>query len=178
MSCGGSTRKKVNVFISFSSGCEVKCGFCFLTAKNFLYEPIPSRVIANNVVLAIKAELVRRPGLRELPLNLSWKGMGDAWCDLSKVYKATKYIIEALNADFDQIEGVDIATTLPQIRYDDLWYLQKLQSLLKNTGKLISKPTSRTDVRIFYSLHSLQDNTRRSLIPRTLDIDIAALILI
>lgn len=172
-SCGGTSRKKVNIFISFSSGCEIKCGFCFLTSKGFPYHPLTTYEISKNVIAAIKAELTYRPELSELPLNLSWMGMGDAWLNLTKVQETTCRILDELSPMFTSIEGVDIATTLPCIKYDDFWNLQKIQDTLKATGKLTAKPKDRTDVRVFYSLHSMKDDVRRVLIPKTLDTSVA-----
>lgn len=176
-SCGGSGRKKFNVFASCSSGCWINCKFCFLTSKKFEYNPIHSTDIANNVIEAISSEIKRRPELKEIPFNLSFMGMGEPWYILDDIYLATKLILEEISPKVKYIEGVDIATTLPSLRYDDVNNLRKINKLLENTGKLTDKPESRSNVRVFYSLHSGNDKTRRKLIPKTLDIDIATLFL-
>lgn len=171
-SCGGSGRDKFNVFISVSVGCQIKCGFCYLTSKKFKYEYLSYSEIVNNVSDAIGEELQRRPELKKVPMNLSFMGMGDAWFRLEFLADIVGDII--LNfPNIEKIEGVDIATTLPFINYDDKKYLYDIEEVLQDSGKLTDKPSDRTSVRIFYSLHSLDNITRKILIPRTLDLDVS-----
>lgn len=169
-SCGGSGRDKFNVFASSSVGCQIKCGFCFLTAKSFPYQELSAIDRANNVIDAIKAELVRRPELKKVPFNLSWMGMGDAWFSLHDTYVATVFIIDNIIELVDQIEGVDIATAMPQLAWDDIKYLKAIDNYLIATGKLAPRPETRTNVRVFYSLHSMDNEIRRKLIPRTVNV--------
>lgn len=169
-SCGGSGRDKFNVFASCSSGCEVKCGFCFLTSKGFKYHRLTHSQIELNVIKAIQQEQLIRPELREIPMNLSWMGMGDAFMDMNLIYNATDMIIKTVAPWVKQIEGVDIATTLPIIRYDDIDVLKKINQLLIDTQKLTDKPIERSNVRIFYSLHSVNNKTRQTLIPKTINV--------
>jgi 23S rRNA (adenine2503-C2)-methyltransferase len=169
-SCGGSNRNKFNVFASCSVGCRIGCSFCFLQSKRYKQYDLTSNEISTNVVHAVEKELIRRPELQNTPMNISWMGMGDAFLDLLKIDQATWDIIRCCGLDV--FEGVDIATTLPQIRYDDMDRLHYITESLYEK-KVTAKPDNRTDVRIFYSLHSLNNTTRKKLIPRTLDLDIA-----
>ena len=164
-SCGGSAREKFNVFASCSVGCEVKCGFCFLTAKSFPYQELSAFQRATNIIEAIKAELIRRPELKQVPFNLSWMGMGDAWFNLHDTYTATAFIIDNVVDLVDQIEGVDIATSMPRLEWHDIKYLEAIDNILVNTNKLTQKPESRSNVRVFYSLHSMDNEQRKRLIP-------------
>ena len=172
-SCGGSNRRKFNVFISCSSGCPVGCAFCYLTVKRYPFFDLTERQIADNVVAAVKAEFNRRPEIKKLPINLSWMSMGDAWFDLKKVHHAIELILHQLDPDLVEIEGVDIGTTLPQVTYTDIIYLKRIDRALKTSGKLTSKPAERTSVRIFYSLHSVIDSVRKKLVPNSLPLSIA-----
>lgn len=167
-SCGGSEREKFNVFISVSTGCFVKCSFCFLTSKGYPYKSLPSIAVANNVCKAIEQEMSYRPHLKDLPMNLSFMGMGDAWMNLEDAERIVGYITSWFNNQM--IEGVDIATTMPKISYDDIKILEKIKSKLQNTGRLVPRPSSRTPVRIFYSLFSVDDDVRNKHIPNSLSV--------
>jgi len=171
--CGGSGRNKFNVFASCSVGCAINCEFCFLTSKKFPYKFLDCIEIAQNVVTAIKSELIRRPELKDIPFNLSWMGMGDGWPILDHITKATYFIMKEIAPLVSSIEGVDIATTLPSIRYNDINFLDAIDSTLRKTGKLTPKPDTRTNVRIFYSLHSMFNNMRTKLIPHTINVNCA-----
>lgn len=172
-SCGGSGRNKFNVFASCSSGCMIKCGFCFLTSKRFPHTYLTYSEVVDNVSNAIYEEFKHRPELRKIPFNLSWMGMGEPWLDLDLIEIATDDILRNIAPLVDEIEGVDIATTLPSVSYLDSIFLTNINDMLIKTGKLTKKPEGRTNVRIFYSLHSLDDAVRKSIIPRTLDVAIA-----
>lgn len=167
-SCGGSGREKFNVFISSSVGCPIRCSFCYLTSKDFPYHQLSAADISTNVIDAINMELSRRPELKNLPMNLSFMGMGDAWMDLEKTYQVVRYICSWFPEL--KIEGVDIGTTLPLIKWDDQLWLLKIKNYLIRSGRLTDRPISRKPVRIFFSLHSFFDDYRHYLIPRSIPI--------
>jgi len=170
----GSGRNKFNVFASCSSGCPIKCGFCFLTAKKFPYKKLNAAQITENVVKAVTMELLDfRPELRKIPMNLSWMGMGDPFLDLEVVSYATGHIFDEVSGYIQEIEGVDIATSLPRISYDDKKHLDYIDIFLNNTKKLTNKPLGRTDARLFYSLHTIREEVRRKMIPHSIPIGIA-----
>lgn len=172
-SCGGSGREKFNVFASCSVGCKIKCKFCYLTSKNYPYHELSYNEISNNIITSIKCELKRRPELKSLPFNLSFMGMGDAWLDLKIIKYVTHIVIENISPLVDYIEGIDIGTTLPQASYLDKNILKSIDDILISTNKLATRPSNRSNVRIFYSLHSLNNVIRKTLIPNTLDIKTA-----
>ena len=178
-SCGGSNRNKFNVFISCSVGCRINCAFCFLTSKNYFYRRLNDEQIGVNGAMALAAEMKRRPELHKTPINLSYMGMGEPFLDLDNIYHTSRILIDEITHFYkmfnypEEIEGIDIATTLPIIQYDSIQNLKKIRLLLHNTKKLTKKPLDRTDVRVFYSLHSIDNRTRKKLIPKTLDLDIA-----
>lgn len=172
MSCGGSGRDKWNVFISSSVGCKIKCKFCYLTSKKFPYYGLLWPEISNNIIKAIKEEIKRRPELLDIPINFSFMGMGEIWDRLDEIPDILKFVLECI-PEITKIEGVDIGTTLPQIRYDDVTNLKKIRTFLNNTEKLVDRPKERSSVRVFYSLHSFFDDIRKSLIPFTTNINSA-----
>lgn len=172
ISCSGDNRNKFNVFISCSKGCQIGCKFCFLHVKKYTYDSIPKIILLHDVRNAIAAELLRRPELVQTPINLSWMGMGEPWFNLSDVFHISKHIF---NTYSNEVEGVDIATTLPIIKYTDIQYLNKLDKWLSSqlNDRLTPKPKNRANIRIFYSLHSLDNSIRKTLIPKTIDLDVA-----
>lgn len=170
-SCGGSGREKFNVFISTSVGCPVKCAFCYLTSKKFPYSDLTPLQVASNTLQAIEEEFKYRPNLKRVPMNLSFMGMGDAWLDLHKTQRVVSLIISWL--DKQPIEGVDIATTLPRISWEDKGNLRKISKKLEESGRLVERPADRTPLRIFYSLFSVDHSVRSQFIPRSLSPDIA-----
>jgi len=173
ISCGGSSREKFNVFASCSSGCHIQCAFCYLTSKKFVYTTLDPKIVTNNIIEAVEHELVRRPELLRIPMNLSWMGMGDAFFNISHTHINTLSILARLKKKVYAIEGVDIATTMPAFSYEYSKALNAINNALISTNKLTTKPHNRTSLRIFYSLHSLNDKIRKKLIPRTLDVDVA-----
>lgn len=171
--CDGSKRNKFNIFASCSSGCFVNCKFCHLTAAHFGMRKIKALNIRDNVFSAVKDILEKQPELSSVPVNLSWMGMGDFFQDINYHAATTSIIIDNLSAKFKYIEGVDIATTLPCINFSANDILVFIDSFLKLLNNLTDKPEGRSDLRIFYSLHSLDNDVRKQLIPRTLDLDLA-----
>lgn len=170
----GDGRFKFNVFISVSTGCLVGCKFCFLTLKKFKYHYLNSDQVSSNVIAAIEQEIKHRPYLVSTPMNLSFMGMGDAWYHLSTVKSIVSNILWHFKYKIHCVEGVDISTTLPKIPYKDIEDLRDIKRIINNSGYSITeKPAGRTDVRVFYSLHSLNNDKRKQLIPNSINVNTA-----
>lgn len=171
ISCSGINRNKWNVFASCSVGCQIGCKFCFLTVKKFPFQKLSVDQISINVISAITEELKRRPELKDIPMNLSWMGMGDPWLDMNSIFRATKNIIENTKFLVKEIEGVDIASTFynnsnTEQTISNLNSLDRLKEYVNNLSNLTSKEDiNRTNVRLFYSLHSVDLESRLSIIP-------------
>ncbi len=158
-------RNKFSVFVSSSVGCPVGCKFCYLTVKKYPYHRLSPMAIYNNVKEALSAEVKHKPELNKKFMKLSWMGMGDAFLlnpvDLRrlscKIIEWATY--ERLVAG---LEGIDIATVMPR---DNNGWPYQLAKLNDSCDKYKINPSSkdRSNVRIFYSLHSVAN--RKSLIP-------------
>ncbi len=175
----GSVTNKFNVFISTSVGCPVGCKFCYLTTKKCPYVKLEIAEINKNVRAAIKAELKERPELKKKYIKLSWMGMGDAYLDINTMYWSTLDILDTLvkNNDIIGVDGVDISTTMPKIDPSGLGQIVSLASELTKTDNYFNlnperkyEEVGRSPLRVFYSLHSTKDSSRRRLIPHTVDL--------
>lgn len=176
--CGGygNVGNKYNIFISTSVGCPVGCKFCYLTAKKCPYHKLSVNDIVMNVLDAINAELLVRPALRSMYTKLSWMGMGDGFLDTKLVFDVTEellYYIQSFELSAG-IDGVDIATTLPKIPSTAINYIDKLSELVwethLNPKREYIRGLNRQPFRVFYSLHSADNDTRSLLIPNTEDV--------
>lgn len=169
----GKVTNKYNVFISISVGCIVGCKFCYLTTKNCPHVTLTSHTIADNVIDAIRSEVEAKPELLGMYTKLSWMGMGDAYVDIKKMYEATLEIADALENEglSAGIDGVDIATTLPKLPKEGEDYISALAynitNFKLNGSRNYFEEGSRHPVRVFYSLHSGFNDTRKFLIPTT-----------
>ncbi len=182
----GKVTNKFNIFISMSVGCTIGCKFCYLTTKKCPYAKLNEREIIKNVCEALKVEVKHKPELKTMYAKLSWMGMGDAILDMKTVLWATLGIETLIrNADLAAgIDGVDIATTMPAIPVEDFDYVKELNTIVSRFdlnpkrvyGGNAFKPKN-SPVRLFYSLHSAVDITRKELIPVTLDIQDAVVYL-
>lgn len=172
----GKVTNKYNVFISISVGCIVNCRFCYLTTKKCPHVTLTSDEIVTNVIDAIRSEVAAKPELRKMYTKLSWMGMGDAFIDTKKMYKATIEIADILEHEglSAGIDGVDIATTLPKIPSPGEDYISALAYSINgfklNEQRNYFEPGARHPVRVFYSLHSAFDDIRKFLIPNTVPI--------
>ena len=170
----GKVVNKFNVFISYSVGCRVGCKFCYLTVKKCPYYKLSSKQIVDNVLKAIRAEILSRPDLQNMYCKLSWMGMGDACFDAKLTFEATCDII---NNIFKYnlckgIDGVDVASTLPR-KLKHIGYINDLHTLI---GQQDLNPKRKYQspwecVRFFYSLHSAVNTTRERLIPNSLSLE-------
>ena len=174
----GKVTNKFNVFISHSVGCPVGCRFCYLYVKKCPYKHLTDDNIVVNVVNAIKEELKIRSELHNMYCKLSWMGMGDALLDCDVTVKAVDKISKAIKQDdlCLGIDGVDIATTVPMFTIEsEVARLNNLVDILSRAtlNPLRGYKTPSDAVRLFYSLHSADNDIRNQLIPGASDIDTA-----
>ena len=179
---GNVDRNKYSVFISTSVGCYMKCNFCHLTLKNGKYKKLLSESIIDNVKDALTKSIESDPTLKTKYIKICWMGMGDAVSDPNMVKDVTITLLEWI---FDKgfaigLDGVDLATSLPPIKKDWVSVFTELNDTLSvykinpNNNIIVhsgmhtnqSKYIQRSIFRVFYSLHSSEQNVRDVIIPK------------
>ena len=192
-----SDRNKYSIFISDSTGCYMKCQFCYLTLKNMRYEKHDGLAIFDNLVEAMEERIYAQADDAELPniedkfVKLCWMGMGDAFVNTTKLKAVTKSMLNYIMSRNMAVgfDGVDLSTVMPKVKDVDaaLNQLKELDASLQdyplnphndvlvhrnaefsNTGTTYP---NRSRFRLFYSLHSAIQESRDTLIPNAMPID-------
>jgi adenine C2-methylase RlmN of 23S rRNA A2503 and tRNA A37 len=150
-------RNKYSVFVSASSGCPLGCKFCYLTAKKFPYKKLTPDQIISNFAEALKEEVTFKPEMRKMYMKLSWMGMGDAFLlDPTDLRYMTKHMVDYAvgSSGFAfGLDGVDVATIMPDGCYGWPHNLGALNDYLIKRYHRNSNNNYRSAVRLFYSLH-------------------------
>lgn len=168
-------RNKYSLFVSISVGCFMKCKFCYLTVKNYPFYILEKKDILNNVKEALKAEVENNPELKDKYVKLAWMGMGDAYLYPQVVNDLTIEILDWImeNGYARGFDGVDLATSYPWgAQGFTAFEANPLIGLNKRLSKYEYNPdhnfdNTRSRFRLFYSLHSVDQETRTSLITRS-----------
>ena len=178
-------RNKYSVFISHSTGCPVGCPFCHLTIKNSVYNKLTQKQVEQNIKDSILYETARTPSIKERFIKLCWMGMGDGFLDCSLVESVSKNIVSWIieNKLAAGIDSIDISTVLPITIKDfekkvhpiislnnwmnNLNISLNPQSYIKEQAEIATHKTytNRSIVRVFYSLHSAKEDTRKKMVP-------------
>lgn len=140
-------RNKYSIFISNSTGCFMKCKFCYLTLKEMEYNKINTDNTYSNILEAIQERVVYnilRPNYKnkELPdihtkyVKLCWMGMGDAFVDSKKVKTVSYNILKTIMRKNYAIglDGVDLSTVIPNVKN-----INKIFSDFKELENILSK---------------------------------------
>lgn len=149
-------KEKFSVFVSSSSGCPLKCKFCYLTLNEQPYTKLTEDQIFNNFKEALHNKILEEPTLRKRYIKLSWMGMGDAFLrDPYDVRQTSLRMLRYAIGDLGiyGIDGVDISTIMPSCRG---WQHQlgSLDDDLRRYKMNPNNPVNRSRVRLFYSLIS------------------------
>lgn len=169
---------KAVIFLSVSAGCKQGCKFCHLTAKRFMHKPIDTDTIIKSAIEAIKLSAKQIKGRY---LKISFMGMGDVFCAGTEMREIIRkvFLWAYKHRYIKGIDGVDIGTSYPLVdtkaTYEEIqklaetvWYCNlPLNPVHTYTKKSIPSTGTRTPVRLFISLHSTEDVTRKSLMPNT-----------
>ena len=172
---------KVTVFISVSVGCNQGCKMCYLSVKKFPYKKLGVGDIFDNVCDALEDS---KELLKDKYIKLSFMGMGDvATLDpvdfISLVRELTLYVNE--DSGSLGLDGVDVGTSYPKTTTSEfITSLNLLNSYLyrnsvcKNPSRVyvkrpLSLGSSRTPLRLFYSLHPFTSK-RKKLLPNSYDL--------
>lgn len=162
-----TARNKYSVFVSISSGCPMRCRFCYLTVKKCGYSFLTEDQILNNIKEALAEEVKHNPELKEKYIKVSWMGMGDALLNADIV----KYVTVAfLDWVFEKgyakgLDGVDLSTMYPDSGQALFLPLITLDHKLSKYNYNPDCNDGRSRFRLFYSLHSPDEFTRNRLIP-------------
>lgn len=182
-------RHKYSVFISISVGCMLRCSFCYLTSKEFPYYSLRENSIIVNVKEAIERAHEEDPTLKDRYVKLCWMGMGDPFIFPNIVSNVTMELLEWIfnNKYAVGLDGVDMSTAMPNktdLDREYNAYVNLNDNLLvtfprnENNRLIVNSEKSSFDVyierspfRLFYSLHSMDNDIRKSLMPSTLDLN-------
>ncbi len=179
-------RKKYTIFISTTVGCFMKCNFCHLTLKNSKYIKLSEEQVLDNLKEAIKYKINLNPEVKNNFIKLSWMGMGDALIESEKVKNVTIKLLDWVieNNYAKGLDGVDLSTVFPEVKNDWISDFNELNVLLskytQNTNNNISvnnelknnevkKYKNRTPFRLFYSIHTLDIDNRKKMIPHSMN---------
>lgn len=165
-------RNKYTVFISSSVGCPVGCEFCYLSSKDIPYYKLKPNQIIENFKEALEENVKENEDIRKKYIKLSWMGMGDALLlDPYDLREMSEYMISWAvgNKNFAMgIDGVDISTTMPRECNGLPYQLGMLNDYLRNRHRRNPTSLKRSVVRVFYSLHDIEN--RKKLIPMSSDV--------
>lgn len=164
-------RNKYSMFLSVSSGCMMKCKFCYLTVKKCGFSPLTKQQIVANAKEAITEATEANPSIKNRYIKLSWMGMGDALAASKMVLEATMEILDYIldNGYAKGLDGVDLSTVYPNLKIDFTNYTELNLRLTKY--KINPEHTDgRSPFRLFYSLHHPCSEQRATLIPGTVEL--------
>lgn len=176
-------RNKFSIFASASSGCVMKCSFCYLTTKKAPYVRLEEEEIFANLSEAVRAERSVNPGISSRWAKICWMGMGEDHMLRSERTRRLTHRLMAMLMEEESaagLDGCDLATVLPPGLDEERWFddLAGIDSDLavwplnpNNAASVHSSngyaQGSRTRTRLFWSLHSADPKTRSALIPHS-----------
>lgn len=166
---------KYSLVISCSKGCQMSCSFCHLTQKSASFKELSTEQIENNLKDVIVDQMKQNPEIAHKHIKLCWMGMGEAILKPEMVKKVSMSVINwALENNYAAgVDGIDISTVLPKI--SNRWH-EIIENLVKETESFPRNPhntKNRTLVRLFYSLHTANQELRNEIIPNTKEISVA-----
>jgi len=180
-------RKKYTVFVSSSVGCFMNCNFCYLTIKNSAYGKIAEQQLLKNLQEAVEQELIDNPSNRDRFAKICWMGMGeDHMIHPERTRSQTIKMLDWMLAHNYTLglDGVDIATVMSKATSSS--WIDQFTQLDRDLGQYALNPLNTKDVhasnaytmgnnrsrlRLFYSLHSAQQNERDQMIPNALSLN-------
>lgn len=173
-SCSGeSTYKKATLFISSTVGCRQGCKFCHLTENNTAFKKLTEQQLIEHIKEIIFCNLDR---IRPEYFKMSFMGMGDCFdTNLDYIFIVTSVLKFCLEHRVKYIDGVDFCTSWPKnVDYKRMFLqIQELDQDLDAMKQLLlfyTPANKKHLVRLFVSLHSMDDNTRLSLMPNSEEI--------
>lgn len=166
-------KNKYSLVISCSNGCQMSCTFCHLTQKQAKFEPLTEAQVEQNLKDVITDQVNIDPSIRTKTIKLCWMGMGEAILKPEMVRNVSLNVINwALDNNYaSAVDGIDISTVIPKVssRWQDT--ITQLVNDTKHLPRNIHNAQNRTLVRLFYSLHSTEQELRDQIIPNAKSID-------
>lgn len=166
-------RNKYSVFVSTSAGCPMACKFCYLTIDDVRFKKLKWESVVDNVEASIAKEMENPlADLKNRFIKLCYMGMGDVTLSPGLLYHGTHCILNKTTywGRCSGLDGVDLSTVMPKNSY--VWLpLAKLLNIELHEWfdwNPITAKNGRSKVRVFYSLHSGIEESRRRIIPNTL----------
>lgn len=166
-------KNKYSLVISCSKGCQMKCSFCHLTQKNSSFKPLTTEQVTQNLKDVIIDQVKKDPSIKNKTIKLCWMGMGEAILKPDMIKDVSLSVIDwALENNYaSAVDGIDISTVLPKISKKWQNSIEELISLTSQYPRNDYNTHNRTLVRLFYSLHSANQDLRDEIIPNTKSID-------
>lgn len=161
-----TARNKYAVFASSFVGCPMRCSFCYLTVKKCPCYSMTDREMLENLQEALTEELKHNKELVDKYVKLSWMGMGEPLYSPTLVTLTTKRFLDWVfkNDLALGLDGVDLATIGPPGVKEWLKDFH-IYDILDNYEFNPDHKEGRSRFRLFYSLHSAYEHTRKHLIP-------------
>jgi len=167
--CSDEDKNKAVLFISCSVGCQQACKFCYLTTKKMPYKSIST----DAVISACKA-VIDAVDISDKYLKLSFMGMGEVMSSRINLFKICNRLFEHSFEKCLGIDGVDFGTSVPQSynkeHIQEILNMNKWLGLYYKMGIKFNPAndySQRTFVRMFISLHSINDDIRHEIMPKT-----------
>lgn len=166
-------KNKYSLVISCSKGCQMKCSFCHLTQKNSDFKPLTTAQVTQNLKDVILDQIEKDPSIKNKSIKLCWMGMGEAILKADMIKDVSLNVIDwALeNGYASSLDGIDISTVLPKI--SNKWHspIEELIYVTSQYPRNFHNAHNRSLVRLFYSLHSANQDLRNEIIPNSKSID-------
>ena len=168
-------KEKYSLVISCSKGCQMRCSFCHLTQKSASFTELSNDQVEKNIKEVILDQIKQNPFIANKHIKLCWMGMGEAILKPKMIKEVSINVINwVLEKNYAAgVDGIDISTVLPKV--SNRWY-ETIENLVKETETFPRNPhnsKNRTLVRLFYSLHTANQELRDEIIPNTKEINVA-----
>lgn len=163
--CGENKLDKYSIFASCAYGCCVACKFCALTPIN-KYHRLKKEQVINNIQSVLIHEAERGVDLQNKAVKLGWMGMGEPFLEFDYITEISQKIFDFIKVEklCNGLDSIDIATSYPDRT------VMKLKPVFEQLLKLdlpIQVSENKSKIRVFYSLHSANQLTRRTIIPKS-----------
>lgn len=169
-------KQKYSLVLSCSHGCQLSCSFCHLTQNNKQFKKISAGDVILNIKSVIEDQIKEDPSLKNRYIKLCWMGEGEPLLN----YEMIRYVTEEIlywvleNQYAEGLDGVDISTSMPKVKKEIINDLNDFNKYLYIFNKNPNNK-EKTPLRLFYSLHSVNDEIRSEMMPKTIKINDAVL---